>query len=183
MKIYTKKGDKGQTQLFGGASVFKSDLKIQTYGALDELSSVLGLVRAQEGLQDPLKQSLLTIQDHLFRFGSELALSAGKTLLCTPITSSETDWLEQQIDQMEKDLEPLKNFILPGGCLVAAHLHLARTVCRRAERELVALNQLENKREDLLKYINRLSDYLFVASRFSNKAQGVLDIPWVSGRL
>lgn len=184
MKIYTKKGDQGETGLFGGARVPKDHLRIEAYGALDELSAALGL--AVSGESRPGTAGTWTavrrIQGELLQLGAELATPANKTLSSALIGPIEVDRLEAEIDGMEVVLPPLTTFILPGGSPVAAFFHLARTVCRRAERELVVLHRVEPVRPVVLEYVNRLSDYLFVASRFANHHAGVSDIPWVSPR-
>jgi len=175
MKIYTKKGDAGETGLFGGDRVPKDHLRIRAYGTLDELNAALGLVSAPE-VAVPLRR----IQGELFQLGAELATPRGKTLTIARLDTAEVVRLENEIDGMEKSLPPLTQFILPGGTPAAAHLHLARTICRRAERELVVLHRAEPLRPVILEYVNRLSDYLFVASRFMNHTAKVADIPWVA---
>ena len=182
MKIYTKKGDAGGTELFGGVKVSKDNQRIRTYGSLDELNAIVGLILAEKGVPEPTRQELSTLQADLFRLGAELATPVGKKLLSQPIGSEEIQTLEKQIDTMEAQLEPLKSFILPGGTREASLLHLARTICRRAERELAALHQTEAQRTEVLQYVNRLSDYLFVAARFANRAAGVADLPWKGTR-
>jgi len=180
MKIYTKKGDAGGTELLGGVKVSKADQRIRTYGVFDELNAVLGLTLAETAMPDPLSVQLIRIQSDLFRAGTELATPEGKKLLAKAVTEAETQALEQEIDAMEAELPPLKNFILPGGVRTAGLLHLARTICRRAERELAALNADTAVRPELLQYINRLSDYLFVAARWVNHRQGGKEEIWKS---
>lgn len=179
MKIYTKKGDAGETGLFGGSRVPKDHLRIKTYGTLDELNSALG-VALSGVLPASLKGELLRVQSELFQLGSELATPRGKDSGIHLISEKETKTLESSIDVMEKKLAPLKTFILPGGSPSASYLHLARTIARRAERELVVLNRQENIRAEILQYINRLSDYLFVAARFCNHEAKIADVPWVA---
>jgi cob(I)alamin adenosyltransferase len=171
MKIYTRTGDAGATSLFGGARVAKNDPRIEAYGTVDELNSFIGVARAAWS-ESPIDAELHLVQSDLFDIGAKLA-SPGKPL--ADVKDSRIEALERGIDEMESELTPLKTFILPGGTPAAAHLHVARTVCRRAERLVVALH------EDgaTLRYLNRLSDYLFVAARFANARAGVADTPWV----
>jgi cob(I)alamin adenosyltransferase len=183
MKIYTKKGDSGQTGLFGGARVAKDHLRIQAYGTLDELNAVLGLaLAAAEASAKPLnpefRARLGKIQSELFQLGCELATPSGKSAGIRLLSDAEVSRLEQEIDAMESELSPLQTFVLPGGSVASGHLHLARTVCRRAERALVSLHHEEPQRELPLRYVNRLSDYLFVAARLANRHLGVADVPW-----
>ncbi len=178
-KIYTKTGDKGQTSLWGGARVPKHHIRIEAYGTVDELNSYIGVVRDQ--LQDDeLRTALKTIQDRLFTLGSILATDpekAGK--IQTPdLLDSDIKLLETWIDSMESDLPELKNFILPGGHQAVSFCHVARCVCRRAERLTVALNENEPVNELALQYLNRLSDYLFVLSRRIGQLYGVEELIW-----
>jgi cob(I)alamin adenosyltransferase len=179
MKIYTKTGDRGDTGLFGGPRVKKDAPRIETYGTVDELNSVLGVARAM-GLDADTDQLVGRIQNELFALGAQLATpdpAAHRTAL---VGREQIAALETAIDRFEAGLEPLAQFILPGGTPAAAQLHLARTVCRRAERRLVTL--IEQSAEpvsiDLLVYLNRLSDLLFVMARAVNRAAGSADIPW-----
>jgi len=179
MKIYTKTGDAGDTGLFGGPRVSKDNLRIEAYGTVDELNSVLGVVRTCSP-PPPLDALLGQIQNELFALGAQLATpdpAAHKTAL---IGMAQVSALEQAIDRLETDLAPLSQFILPGGTPTAAHLHLARTVCRRAERRLVSLVRVsaEPISAELIVYLNRLSDLLFVMARAANRVAGVSDIPW-----
>jgi len=180
MKIYTKGGDKGQTGLFGGERVSKDHLRIRTYGTLDELNAVLGLTLTSAELVQDLRKRLLRLQGELFQLGAELATPSNKKTGIALIGDVETTRLEGEIDAMEKALAPLKTFILPGGSLPSAQLHLARTISRRAEREIVSPHHVEPQRAELLQYVNRLSDYLFVCARFANHESGTDDIPWIS---
>ena len=180
MKIYTKGGDTGETSLFGGVRVPKDDLRIRTYGTLDELNGLLGLALTESPLDRGLGDQLLRLQDELFRLGSELATPRGKTISMRWVSDAETSRLESEIDAMEAALTPLKTFILPGGSRLSALLHLARSVSRRAERELITLHRAEPVRGEVLRYVNRLSDHLFVCARFANHIAGVQDTPWVS---
>lgn len=185
MKIYTKGGDSGETGLYGGARVPKDDLRIRAYGALDEVNAVIGMAIAEAAefneAPDLRKdsQTLVRIQGELFQLGAELATPRGKKNSARLIEQAEVDFLESEIDRMEAQLEPLKNFILPGGSKPAAFTHFIRTVSRRAERELITLNRAEPVRPVVLQYLNRLSDYLFVLSRFFNHRMKVSDQPWL----
>ncbi|MGK5089686.1 cob(I)yrinic acid a,c-diamide adenosyltransferase [Bdellovibrionota bacterium FG-2] len=178
MKIYTKTGDKGETGLIGGSRVPKDHLRIEVYGTLDELNSHLGLVLCGLADQSPLYSPLHKIQRSVFDLGSELATPPNGKLAGTLLGSAEILALEQEIDQFETQLEPLKHFILPGGCRTASHLHLSRTVCRRAERAAVHLHHLEPLRAEVLNYLNRLSDFLFVSARLANHLEGVAEEKW-----
>jgi cob(I)alamin adenosyltransferase len=183
MKIYTKTGDRGETGLFGGARVSKASLRVDTYGEIDELNSVLGLARC-EALDAGSGALLEQVQSQLFNLGAELSTAPdSKVALGIPLISEdEIGALEQAIDQAETELPPLKTFVLPGGSRGAALLHLARTVCRRAERKLVLLAQSESVRDEAVRYVNRLSDTLFVLARLENLRAGIADVPWLSGR-
>ncbi|MBL7859319.1 MAG: cob(I)yrinic acid a,c-diamide adenosyltransferase [Cyclobacteriaceae bacterium] len=178
MKIYTKTGDQGTTSLFGGKRVSKSDLRIDTYGTVDELNSFIGLVRDQE-VNQQRKNILVEIQDRLFTIGSILATEPGNTKVKIPALA-ETDivFLETAIDEMESQLPPMKFFVLPGGHPSVSFCHVARTVCRRAERLTIALNHLEPIETLVIKYLNRLSDYLFVLSRKMSHELGAEETPW-----
>ncbi len=175
MKIYTRTGDHGETSLFGGTRVPKNDARIEAYGTVDELSSHIGVARATS-LPADIGEELNRIQIDLFEIGAHLA-SPG-TSRFTGVDPQRIEDLERAIDVMERDLEPLTAFILPGGTLAAAHLHVARTVCRRAERCVVALQDDTPATVSTITYLNRLSDYLFVAARFANRRAGVEDVPW-----
>jgi len=178
MKIYTKTGDKGHTGLLGGGRVAKSSPRIQAYGEADELNAILGVVRAETKLE-AIQRSLTEVQSSLFVVGAQLASPRAEPNI-EVITSAHIDGLERQIDAMTANLPELRNFILPGGTKTAALLHLARTVCRRVERSVVALSELPNESVDhwLVIYLNRLSDYLFVLARLANQLEGVEDVPW-----
>ena len=178
MKIYTKGGDAGETGLYGGMRVPKDDLRIRAYGTLDELNAVLGVALAGES-SDELRKTLLRVQGELFQLGAELATPRGKKVATTFLEQREIEAFEKEIDAMEAQLKPLKSFILPGGTQKAAWIHLARTVSRRAEREIITLNRAEPLRPAVLQYVNRLSDYLFVLARYLNLQAKVDDIPWV----
>jgi cob(I)alamin adenosyltransferase len=180
MKIYTKTGDKGETSLLGGTRVPKHHLRIECYGTVDELNSWIGLVRA--GFTLPTTQELLNeIQNNLFVLGSHLATDPAKTNVKIPeLEEQDITNLERAIDEMDKQLPPLKNFVLPGGSVEVAHSHLARCVCRRAERLVTQLSYNEAVNPVVLRYLNRLSDYLFTLGRFITYTNKVTEIPWVS---
>jgi cob(I)alamin adenosyltransferase len=181
MKIYTKTGDGGETSLFGGTRVFKDDARIEAYGCVDELNSCLGIVRSLAPSAE-LDRILLEVQNDLFVLGADLAAPPGQTKTSVPrISASDAERLERHIDSLEESLEPLSSFVLPGGCAIAAHLHQARTVCRRAERLVVKLlkNQLIGRPP--IVYLNRLSDLLFVMARFANVQTGAPETLWRSG--
>ena len=191
MKIYTKTGDSGETGLFAGPRVSKDDLRIEAYGTVDELNAVLGLVRSaaamsssQYKLPTEIDSLLATIQHTLFDLGSQLATPDPKSRGTNFVTNRQIESLEQAIDRFESQLPPLQNFILPGGAPAAAWLHLARTVCRRAERHVVTLThrEQENVLPEALIYLNRLSDLLFVLARAANQAAGQADVPWEKPR-
>ncbi len=178
MKIYTRTGDSGQTSLFGGARVAKNDARIEAYGTVDELNSHLGVVRANWP-QSPLDSLFAQIQSDLFEVGAHLA-SPG-TSRFAGVEENRILELEQRIDAMESELIPLKSFILPSGSTASAQIHVARTVCRRAERLVVALGDDTVATRSTIAYLNRLSDFLFVAARFANLNAGVPDVPWTRG--
>jgi cob(I)alamin adenosyltransferase len=175
LKIYTRGGDQGQTSLFGGKRVPKSDPRIEAYGTVDELSSVLGVARASS-LPETIESQVHVVQVDLFEIGAHLA-SPG-TSRFPGVEPERVSALETAIDAMESELMPLTSFILPAGCLAAAQLHVARTVCRRAERLVVALEDPSEATASTIGYLNRLSDYLFVAARYANLRAGVTDEPW-----
>ncbi len=176
-KIYTKTGDEGQTALFGGKRLPKSHLRIECYGTVDELNSFLGLVR--DSSQDShVRSTLFEIQNRLFDLGANLATDPEKQLPIPTLTEADIQLLENDIDMMESSLPQLKNFILPGGHVVVSHCHVARCVCRRAERLVVALSMEENVGTGVLKYLNRLSDYLFVLARKLGQQVGAEEVIW-----
>lgn len=181
MKIYTRTGDAGTTALMGGERVSKNHTRIEAYGTVDEANSCIGLVRAYLSDQPGAVQMevmLNQVQHELFVLGADLATAPEARPLVPRISQTEVAWLEQQIDALEAELPALKNFILPGGTLAAAALHLARTVCRRAERLTVELSRREPLNEQALIYLNRLSDFLFVAARWVNQQAGVAEAVW-----
>ena len=178
MKIYTKTGDAGSTALFGGTRVQKSDLRIESYGTVDELNSYIGLVR--DHVQQPqMNQFLKAIQDRLFTTGAMLAADPAKPKLKKPdLHEDDVEALERSIDEMNESLEPLMHFILPGGHPAVSFCHIARCVCRRAERLAVALNERQPLDPLIVKYLNRLSDFLFVLARWQGKNFGVEEVKW-----
>jgi cob(I)alamin adenosyltransferase len=184
-KIYTRTGDKGTTALGTGDRVTKDNVRVETYGTTDEVNSVLGIARLHTNDSPEIDVALGRIQNDLFDLGADLCFpESGEPLNYEPlrVTDAQVDWLEAEIDRLNGDLEPLNSFILPGGTPLAAHLHHARTVSRRAERLCVALNEAEPDKvsDAVLKYLNRLSDYLFVAARWCND-QGRADVLWTPG--
>jgi cob(I)alamin adenosyltransferase len=177
VKIYTKTGDAGQTSLFGGARVAKNDPRIEAYGTVDELNSLLGVVRATNPAPSAdLDTDLAAVQSDLFEVGAHLA-SPG-TSRFSGVEPARIEALEQRIDAMTAELSPLTSFILPGGSLLAAQLHVARTICRRAERLVVGLEDASEATLSTVRYLNRLSDYLFTAARFANHLAATPDVPW-----
>lgn len=178
MKIYTKKGDKGQTSLLGGKKVAKSNIRIDAYGTIDELNSFIGLLRDQN-IDAYDKKILIKIQNNLFTIGSNLALSPEKANLKIPeIKEENIIFLEKEIDKISKHLPEMRNFVLPGGNKIISLCHICRTVCRRAERKIVSLYEQEQINEIILKYLNRLSDYLFILARKFNKDLQVKEEIW-----
>ncbi|HUK66280.1 MAG TPA: cob(I)yrinic acid a,c-diamide adenosyltransferase [Anaeromyxobacteraceae bacterium] len=180
MKIYTKTGDAGTTGLFGGPRVPKDHRRVEAYGAVDELNAALGVVRAR-GAPPELEPLLALVQEHLFTLGALLATPPGvKAREAVPaLAPSSTEDLEAAIDRFETELTPLRHFVLPGGVPLAADLHFARAVCRRAERRVVALNHESPLEPEALVFLNRLSDFLFVAARLANQRAGAKETPWV----
>lgn len=182
MKIYTRSGDGGETGLFGGDRVSKASTRVDCYGEVDELNSVIGLVRThtlgREG-PDEFDALLAAIQSRLFDLGAELANAKGKDLGIPLVDDADVEAMERAIDRAELEVAPQKTFVLPGGSRLAAELHLARCVCRRAERRLVALASEAPVRPVLLRYLNRLSDLLFTLARLANHRAGIADVPWL----
>lgn len=178
MKIYTKKGDSGETGLLGGTRVPKDHLRISAYGTMDELNSFIGALRASKDGKI-LEKELLIIQDNLFTMGSHLANDPDKSQFTLPeLKEDGIEILEKSIDQMESQLPPLKNFLLPGDSPENALAHICRCVCRRAERETVSLSHQYPVNPVIIKFLNRLSDYLFVSARFISLKQGVQETLW-----
>ena len=179
-KIYTKTGDDGTTGLFGGDRVRKDHARIEAYGAVDELNATLGGVLALAAAPPPLAERIQEISALLFTAGADLAtpLHPPPSYPIPRIEHRHVEYLERLIDEYEGELSPLKAFILPTGTPAAAALHLARTVCRRAERRTIALAVNEDIGETIVKFLNRLSDFLFVAARMANRLAGVPDVEW-----
>ena len=180
-RVYTRTGDDGTTSLGGGRRVGKDAPRIEAYGTVDELNSVLGVALAA-GLNETIVAPLRTIQNELFHLGSDLCiLEEDKARMPVPrIEEKHVVELERLMDRLSEELSPLENFVLPGGTVGAAHLHVARTVCRRAERLLVALARTEAVGPWTVRYLNRLSDALFVMARHENRRRGVPDVLWDS---
>lgn len=179
MKIYTKKGDGGETSLFGGQKVKKSSARIAAYGTVDELNSVLGMALTYPH-SDQTRSYLEQLQNDLFVLGADLATPISRNTRIDRITQAQVDFLEHAIDEMEEYLPPLRNFILPGGSKTGATIHFARTVCRRAERHAVECREQEELSSLSIVYLNRLSDFLFVLGRFENQQAGTEETPWLS---
>ncbi len=186
MKVYTKTGDKGTTALFGGTRVPKDHIRIESYGTVDELNSYIGLIRDQE-INNHYKEILIAIQDRLFTVGAILAtppdkeiLKNGKPRLNIPqIIEGDIELLENEIDSMESTLPQMTHFVLPGGHTTVSYCHIARCVCRRAERLAVHLDHNEPIDELVLKYLNRLSDYLFVLARKLSSDLNAAEVKWI----
>ena len=178
MKVYTKKGDAGETSLIGGTRVKKSNIRIDAYGTVDELNSFIGLIR--DSATDKFKEEeLMDIQDHLFVLGADLATDKTKSKMNNPVLQdADIEALETSIDKMESELEPLKNFIIPGGDITASYCHVARCVCRRAERRAIELSEDMEVDLKILKFLNRLSDYLFVLARVYTSRQSGVETLW-----
>lgn len=189
-KVYTRFGDKGGTSLVGGVKVRKDDLRIESYGTVDELSATVGISRAEldrssfkDGIAERLDAQLATIQHDLFNLGADLATrKADRWEGMRLVEAEDTKRLEDEIDAMNEDLTPLADFILPGGGPVGATLHLGRTVCRRAERITVALADREDLGDQAVPFLNRLSDWLFVASRWIALQAGEREVLWQRDR-
>jgi cob(I)alamin adenosyltransferase len=178
MKIYTKTGDKGDTSLFGGQRVPKDAMRIEAYGTVDELNSVLGIALA-ENTNEHIADILTSIQNHLFELGADLATPrSADPKSIKRVEAKDACSLEKVIDSLESHLKPLRSFVLPGGSPAAARIHFARTVCRRAERAVVRLSRNEDIGESITIYLNRLSDLLFVLARYANHVAGVQERKW-----
>ncbi len=177
MKIYTKKGDAGKTSIIGESNIYKNDTRIEAYGTIDELNSYLGLLRSFDSPKfSTHKKELIIIQNSLFNIGATLA--SKKVIPECKINNKEISDLEQFIDQIESKLNPLKSFILPGGELWSSYAQIARSVCRRAERNIISLNIKEAVDPLIITFINRLSDYLFVLARYISFLNNVQEIKW-----
>lgn len=178
MKIYTKKGDSGTTQLIGGTRIPKHSLRIESYGTVDELNSYIGLIRDQE-INPLYRDQLVEIQDRLFTIGSSLAVDSGKSNMKLPeVSEQDVSFLEEAMDTMDGLLPEMKNFVLPGGHTTVSFCHIARCVCRRAERNVTHLHENEAIDPVVMKYLNRLSDYLFVLARKLTQDLGAHEQPW-----
>jgi cob(I)alamin adenosyltransferase len=186
MKVYTKTGDKGTTALFGGTRVPKDHARIESYGTVDELNSHIGLIRDQD-INKHYKEVLIEIQDRLFTVGALLATPPEKEVLKNgelrlkklSIIEADIEFLEQEIDNMEEALPPMTHFVLPGGHTTVSYCHIARCVCRRAERLSVHLSHNEPVSEITIKYLNRLSDYLFVLARKLSLDLNAVEVQWI----
>lgn len=186
MKVYTKTGDKGTTALFGGTRVPKHHIRIESYGTVDELNSYIGLIRDQE-INAHYQNILIEVQDRLFTVGAILATPPEKETLKNGqprlqnlgVTESDIEFLEKEIDSMEESLPPMTHFVLPGGHTTVSYCHIARCVCRRAERLATHLHELEPTNELVLKYLNRLSDYLFVLARKLSSDLKAEEVKWI----
>lgn len=178
MKVYTKTGDDGTTGLFGGDRVRKDHTRIEAYGTVDEANAIVGIARSA-GPKDRLADLLERIQGEMFVVGADLATPVKAKPVVPRVRPEIVERLESDIDSLEEDLSPLKTFILPGGTPRAAALHAARTVCRRAERSVITAMEHEEIDPMVAIYLNRLSDFLFVAARWANHVEGVADTPWM----
>ena len=186
MKVYTKTGDKGTTALFGGSRVPKHHIRIESYGTVDELNSHIGLIRDQD-INPLYKNVLIEVQDRLFTLGAILATPPEKEVLKNGekrlqnlgIVEADIEYLEKEIDTMEDDLPPMTHFVLPGGHTTVSYCHIARCVCRRAERLATHLHEIEPTDELVLKYLNRLSDYIFVLARKLSHDLDANEVPWI----
>ena len=172
-KIYTRTGDDGSTGLGDGSRTGKDSLRVTAYGTVDELNSAIGMVVASDGVGDDVREALFQVQHELFDLGGELCIPG-----MAMIQAADVDRLESVLDGFNADLPPLKDFILPGGGMAAAHCHLTRTICRRAEREVVALGRIEAVRPEAQRYLNRLSDLLFVMARVLARRSGHGEVLW-----
>jgi cob(I)alamin adenosyltransferase len=180
MKIYTKTGDTGSTSLFGGKRVSKADLRIEAYGTIDELNAYVGLLRDQE-VNKKREAILIEIQDRLFTIGSILAVEPGNTKVKVPaLLADDISVLEKEIDTMDAQLPPMRSFVLPGGHPSVSVCHITRTVCRRAERLVIALDAVEKVDVLVIQYLNRLSDFLFMLSRKMAQETGATETPWTA---
>jgi cob(I)alamin adenosyltransferase len=185
-KIYTRTGDDGTTALGTGERRKKYDLRVAAYGTLDEANAAIGIARLHTGGDTALDAALARVQNDLFDAGADLTTPGkgkGPDGARLTVTETQVAWLESEIDRLNAQLAPLRSFVLPGGSAAAAYLHLARTICRRGERLIAELKDRpdEDVGDEVLKYVNRLSDFLFVASRYAN-GKGARDVLWVPGR-
>ncbi|MGQ9819419.1 MAG: cob(I)yrinic acid a,c-diamide adenosyltransferase [Candidatus Kapaibacteriales bacterium] len=178
-RIYTKTGDSGETSLFNGQRVLKNDVRVEAYGSIDELNAHIGFLSTLN-LPNELTDDLYNINFWLFEVGTDLAtpINSNKKIKIKRLNNDSIEYLERKIDYLTEKLPELRNFILPGGTFEASQFHIARTVCRRAERRCVELSQQDVINSNILVFLNRLSDYLFVASRYINFSKGVPDVIW-----
>ncbi|MFM2226127.1 MAG: hypothetical protein RJA07_2329 [Bacteroidota bacterium] len=180
MKIYTRKGDTGTTQLIGGTRVSKHHIRIDAYGTVDELNSYIGLVADLLTTENEQKETLHIVQDRLFTMGSLLAADPETNKMKLPeLSPNDIILLENNIDKMDDQLAPMTHFILPGGHPTISHCHIARCICRRAERMITQLNEISTVEPLTIQYLNRLSDYLFTLSRFMTKELNAREIKWI----
>jgi cob(I)alamin adenosyltransferase len=181
MKIYTKKGDKGYTSLFGGTAIKKNSVRLHAYGTVDELNSVMGLIISYKP-DSKVSEIITELQKQLFVLGADLATLLSKKTKIKRIGKNEIQMLENWIDELDEQLPELTSFILPGGSAAGSVLHLARTICRRAERFTVELKDEGAVTEESIIYLNRLSDLLFVIARYQNFKTGIEEIKWMPGK-
>jgi cob(I)alamin adenosyltransferase len=179
MKIYTKTGDKGQTSLYGGQRLSKNDIRIEAYGTVDELNSYIGWIKALD-LQHEDDDLMKEVQDQLFSIGSHLASDPKGDLPLPDINMDVVTAMEHSIDRMNDELPRLKSFILPGGSTSSSLVHVGRTVCRRAERRVVGLAEVQKVNDNIIVFLNRLSDYLFVFARYVLLKEGKQEVPWTT---
>ncbi len=180
MKIYTRTGDLGTTSLVGGKRVSKSSVRLEAYGTVDELNSFIGLLIATDGVDDDARRTLRTVQNKLFNLGAYLATDTADIPMAEPqgLGQEAISYIEEHIDRLTEGLPEMRCFVLPGGTVASAQAQVCRAVCRRAERRVIAL-AAETRVDDVaIRYLNRLSDYLFTLARHLNHAAGVADIPW-----
>ena len=177
-RLYTGGGDRGETSLVGGQRVAKDSLRLEAYGTVDELSAFIGVVLSAPACPAPVREDLLAIQNLLFDIGCILATDPAGPSYAKPIGEDEIRWLEERIDRTDAETPKIRAFVLPGGCELTAHTHVARTVSRRAERRIIALSRAEAVPEGILIWFNRLSDYLFILARHFNHLAGVGELTW-----
>lgn len=183
MKIYTKTGDQGKTSLLGGSRVAKYHLRIEAYGTVDELNSAIGMLRSMD-ISDATKEMLIEVQNKLFTIGAQLASEPGEPKIKLPkLSEADTVYLEKKIDEMDEDLPEMRNFVLPGGHIAVAQAHVARCICRRAERIVLHLKDESDVVPEIPVYLNRLSDFLFVLSRKISQEVDAPEIPWAPNKI
>ena len=177
-RLYTGGGDRGETSLVGGQRVPKDSLRLDAYGTVDEFSAFLGVILSQPECPEEIRQVLLSIQNLLFDIGCILATDPAGPSYTRPLDDEDIQWLERRIDETDAATPEIRAFVLPGGCALSAHTHVARTVCRRAERRILALSRVEEVPLEILKWFNRLSDYLFILARYFNHLASVPELTW-----